>query len=188
MATANVESLPGEIWKDIPGFDAYYQVSNHGRVRSHQQSGPHPRYPNFTRTVLQKLMKLKVATNGYMMINLTVDKVQTTHCVHKLVCAAFFGPRPYKIVINHKDGVKANNILINLEYVTYSENSKHAFSMGLTHSNRRRCNCLLSDDQVRDMRRLYSEGTKMTDIAKRFNYNHQWVRGVVNGKKYKWVK
>lgn len=69
--------------------------------------------------------------NGYSQVALSCDSAVTTHLVHRLVAEAFLGPCPAGHNVNHKDGDKKHNDVSNLEYVTYSENSRHAFRTGL---------------------------------------------------------
>ncbi len=68
---------------------------------------------------------------GYAHVSLSI-KQRITHCyVHHLVARAFLPPRPKGTQLNHKDGVKQNNRLKNLEYLTPKENVRHAMRLGL---------------------------------------------------------
>lgn len=74
--------------------------------------------------------------------------------IHQLVCTAFNGPKPTKAhQVNHIDGVKSNNAATNLEWVTVSENLKHAFRMGLLKPKRgvKSVNAKLTDDNIREI-------------------------------------
>lgn len=121
-----------EIWKDIPGYEGKYQVSNMGRVKSLQRTrdmnlpGHKKRAP-----VNERILKYGHSL-CYLAVTLAKDGVNTKIRVHKLVANAFIGPSPSPIhQINHKDGNKHNNCVENLEWVTPSENQRHAFAMGL---------------------------------------------------------
>lgn len=116
-----------EIWKDIKGYIGFYQVSNYGKVRS------------LTRKIIHKNGKIRIY-NGTLIIPHTVHypRVHLRRngesigiMVHHLVCGAFIGLRPINKEVNHIDGVKTNNKLINLEYLTRSENARHAYKIGL---------------------------------------------------------
>lgn len=70
-------------------------------------------------------------SNGYMKVCLSSDGQITNHWIHRLVAQCFIGPCPPGMNVNHIDGNKSNNSVGNLEYVTYSENHKHALRTGL---------------------------------------------------------
>lgn len=110
-----------EIWKDVDGYPGY-QVSNYGRVKSYLRLGNDKN--RF------RIIKF-VSCRGYWRFTITKDKKHQSKMVHRLVAEAFI-PNPYnKPQINHKDGIKTNNHVSNLEWVTISENSIHAYKMGL---------------------------------------------------------
>ena len=106
--------LPNEEWRDVVGYEGFYQVSNLGRVRS------------------VKLIKPSFhKSTGYKRLMLTKNGKRKNFHVHQLV-AKNFTPNPLnKPVINHKDGDKTNNCVENLEWNTYGENNRHAWNMGL---------------------------------------------------------
>lgn len=106
-----------EIWKDIPEFEGHYQVSNLGRVRSIRTSQG---------TYRERLKKTYLDRNGYENIDLFKQNKQHKHLVHRLVAKAFLPNPSNKPNINHKDAVKHNNVLLNLEWCTQSENLIHA--------------------------------------------------------------
>jgi hypothetical protein len=113
-----------EEWKDIEGFEQFYCVSNIGRVKSLNrvtQDGRH---------LKGALMTCSKGKTGYRFVKLRKSgKVQVY--VHRLVAQAFIGVIPEGYNVNHKDGNKANNCVTNLEIVTCSENTIHAYRTGL---------------------------------------------------------
>lgn len=106
-----------EVWKDAPGFVGFYQVSSLGGLRRIAQA-------NGTRPM--RLVNPCVNSNGYLSTQLCVGGVPKNVRVHRLVAEAFLEPIDGKTEVNHKDGNKLNNSVENLEYVTRSENMKHA--------------------------------------------------------------
>lgn len=119
-----------EIWKDIPKFEGYYQVSNLGNVRSVERTikykdGRTYNYPS-------KHLKQRKDTNGYLQVGFNVNGNKSNHRTHRLVAETFLAkPKIDLISVNHIDGIKVNNQLDNLEWVTYSENTQKGYDLGL---------------------------------------------------------
>ena len=120
-----------EIWKDVVGFKGLYQVSNFGRVKSLER---HVKRNSITlRINNERILKPSVSSAGYYIVSLCDSIKCKTRAVHKLVAEAFLGhvPSGYFYVINHKDFIRTNNKLDNLEIVTTRENAnqKHLKSI-----------------------------------------------------------
>ncbi|HBE6984822.1 TPA: NUMOD4 motif-containing HNH endonuclease [Staphylococcus aureus] len=119
-----------EIWKDIPHFEGYYQVSILGNVKSVNRTvkykdGRVYEYPS-------KYLKQREDPNGYLQVGFNVNGNKSTHRTHRLVAETFLGkPKGKLMSVNHIDGIKSNNKLENLEWVTYSENTKKGYELGL---------------------------------------------------------
>lgn len=116
-----------EIWKDVVGYEEKYQVSNKGRVRN---------------KINKKILKKRIGTSGYYKVNLYRNKKVKTMEIHRLVAVAFIKSSKNKNEVNHIDGNKLNNNIINLEWVTHKENIEHAWKNKLFESVReasRRC-------------------------------------------------
>ncbi len=118
-----------EIWKDIQGYEGLYQVSNLGNVKSLHfgAKANHPKWQNQP----QKLLKQRIATSGYLRVELYKPNSRKCFYVHSLVATTFLDRTTEKSEINHIDGNKLNNNVENLEWVTRSENQLHAISLGL---------------------------------------------------------
>lgn len=103
-----------ECWKEIPGFQGMYAVSDRGRVRSFKGRMP-------------RLLKLKKHTGGYLQVVLSCKGTQKNYYVHQLVVVAFIAEIPARgFEVNHKDYNKINNCAYNLELVTPRKNKVHA--------------------------------------------------------------
>lgn len=108
-----------EVWKDIPGYEKYYMASTHGRIKSKDRI-INRFWGSFVRE--GKIMKQKSNHNGYSTIQLTKNGKQKRYMVHRLVAMAFISnPRDLPF-INHKDEIRTNNCVSNLEWCTQSYN------------------------------------------------------------------
>ena len=124
-----------EVWKDVVGYEGIYQISNHGRLKSLARDST---YFNpyagreVTRRYKERMMKTKISRTGYIVAHLRGGAdVESGPSVHRLVAEAFIPNPENKPTVNHKDGNKKNNFLNNLEWHTISENTKHAYDIGL---------------------------------------------------------
>lgn len=109
-----------EIWKDIPGYEGKYQVSNFGNVKS----------LNYHRTKNEKFLTGKIDKDGYRVILLSRNQKKKSVSVHRLVAEAFIPNLNNKPEVNHKDRDKQNNVVSNLEWVTSFENTQHCIRSG----------------------------------------------------------
>lgn len=113
-----------EIWKDIDGYNGYYQVSNYGNVRSVDRfDGVHDRKGT--------IIIPSVKQNGYLQVGLRKHNTRKWFGVHRLVATHFIDNPHNKPQVNHIDGNKLNNTVENLEWVTGKENQRHATKLGL---------------------------------------------------------
>ena len=111
----NKNESENEVWKDIPGYEGRYQVSNTGKVKS----------MNYGRTGAPRILAI-LNTRGYQFVRIwNSDKKYRTHYVHRLVWETFVGPIPEGLQINHKDENKCNNSLENLEVMTPKQNMNY---------------------------------------------------------------
>ena len=111
-----------EQWKAIAEGNGEYHISDHGRVKS-------------LKFGKERILKRAINSSGYWYIFIFVKNQKPKFCmIHKLMAVAFIPNTENKKEVNHKDGNKLNNNLCNLEWVTHSENMKHAWDTGLFKS------------------------------------------------------
>lgn len=175
-----------EKWKDIKGFEGFYQISNLGRVKS-------LRGGRGSTNQHEKIRATSLTKDGYVKVRLMYQGKDKTMRVHRLVAEAFLPKPELKDTINHIDGNKQNNAVSNLEWADRTEQMEHAYSLGLKTARKgsSNANAKLTDDQVREIRRVYvpySRDFGTVALAKKYGVTNRVIGLVVNGKAYKNVK
>ena len=171
-----------EEWKEIEGFDGFYQVSNLGRVKS---------VGGLCGTVKRKphILKISKTKGGYERVRLQHNGKDITIRVHQLVAKAFVDNPLNKETVNHKDGNKLNNVFTNLEWSTRSEQLFHAYKMNLRKSKRgsSNVNAKLTEQQVEEIRSMYipmSREFGTVALSKKYNVSHRVIGLIVANKSY----
>lgn len=118
-----VIDLPGEIWKDIPSFEGLYAVSNLQRVKSCKR----PSVQNKNLIIAEKILRPGKHKYGYLKFTLCKQKKFHYVHLHRLMAETFM-PNPNNFpCINHIDNNPENNSIENLEWCTWSHNTRHAY-------------------------------------------------------------
>ena len=142
-----------EIWKEIPNYEGYFEVSNLGNFRSkdriikYKQSGTR-KYPG-------KSLKVEIMQDGYSRIVLMKEGIRKRYMCHRLVAETYIPNSNNKPYVNHIDGNRSNNCVDNLEWCTQSENERHSIDvLGKTmkgKTNPRIVKCIENDTIFKSM-------------------------------------
>ena len=175
-----------EIWKDIPGYEESYMVSDMGQVYSKTRF---IKQGDKRRLTKGRILSQKVRRDGYCEVNLYKNNAGSSHSVHRLVCSAFIDEDITGMDVNHKDGIITNNSLGNLEICTHLENMRHAIQTGLLKNyGEHNPSSKLKDEDITEIRSLRSKGYKLKEIASLFDISFQHVSDITNNKKWKHIK
>jgi len=171
--------IDGEVWKTIPFTGGHYFVSSMGRVRCEAHKGRR-------RHVEAKMLRGGVTRRGYMQVTLPLPWGVTA--VHRLVAHLFIGPPPEPgYQVNHKNGVKHDNRHTNLEWLTASQNMRHAyrelgrvkpFAPGADNPRAK-----LSRQQIDWIRRnATGRRGEQTEFASKFGVSQSLISQIISGR------
>ena len=161
-----------EKWKVINEFPVY-AVSDQGRIK---------RIVGGRGAKIDYILKPFKQNDGYLLIDLRKNNKRFTKLVHHLVLETFIGPRLKGMECNHKDGIKTNNRSTNLEWVTGSENIRHAYKIGLkNHKGEKHPSNKLTWKDV-DLIRSFKGKLTQIKIALLFNIHQSQVSNIFNNK------
>ena len=158
-----------EQWKDIPGFETYYEASNYGQIR---------RIGRVAGAVVGRIIKESTNKAGYKRVGLWREGRLYNTYSHRAIASAFYGKS--ELPVNHINGIKTDNRVQNLEFVTHKQNAIHAIDV-LGH---KRCGqfssaAKLSVDDVLAIRQRFSSGESAYAIAKTVPVTHSTVHRIV---------
>lgn len=166
-----------EKWKVIPDFPDY-AVSTQGRVMR-----VIPSKSKFAHTYPGKLLKPVEDYNGYLCIGLFKNGSRKGHSIARLVALCFLGPCPNGKEINHKNAIKTDNTLDNLEYITHAQNMQHAFALGLLRSKgESNPAAKLQNKDVLAIIKLRKLGWTHQNIANQFPVHRVTICDILSGK------
>jgi hypothetical protein len=152
-----------EVFLDVLGFEGLYKISNLGNILSISRKVRHGRHKDSLKRVKQRVLRQSPA-KGYMKVCLCdSNRNRKYRYTHRLVAEVFcIGNGPGKEV-NHKDGDKLNNRASNLEWVTKSQNQRHAYDVLKRNYYKK-----TTKDQDESIKKMLASGMKQKDIAKIF--------------------
>ncbi len=166
--------------KDIQGYEGLYAITKDGKVWSH---------PQRRSSKYGKFLSLFIGKKGYHVVGLCRNKKRFKYYVHRLVAQAYIdNPRNFPY-INHKNGIKIDNRVENLEWCTHKENIAHAWATGLCEKSRyqkargaKSGRSKLNNGEVKEMRRLRESGASCIEIGNTFGVHRDTILCIVRRK------
>ena len=172
-----------EIWKDVVGYEGLYKVSNMGNVRSLFRVIV--RSDGRKRTINGGLLSPSNGGGGYSLVTLSRGGKHKKGKVHRLVAEAFIGLNARKPCVNHKNGVKTDNRVGNLEWTTVGDNIRHAFKTGLNPKGEKHHLAKLTIKDVNKIKLLLAEGDLFyREIADMFGVGETAIGDIKRGKRW----
>lgn len=166
QSNQDMSNIQEEIWKDVVGYEGIYKISDSGNVFSERS---------------KRNLKAQVNRYGYYVIELH-SRLWT---VHRLVALAFIPNPDKKPMVNHKNGIKTDNRVNNLEWVTPKENANHAKEKGLCPH---RTYQALTDEAVLEIKEYFRGKKRLVgigQIAKSLCIDRSTIASIVKGRTFK---
>lgn len=161
-------------FKIIKGFDDYL-VSNYGGIISCKNG----------RKFERKAVK---DTKGYMRVCLCMGGVMATRKIHREVAIAFIPNPENKSEVNHINGIKSDNRVENLEWVSHLDNMRHASKEMLLKHGSKSSFSKLTELDIPNIRNKFNIGISQRSIAKEYKVSHTTIKHIINGDKWKHVQ
>jgi hypothetical protein len=171
-------------WKPVVGYEEHYVISDAGKCARIKTRGGGQTW---------RLLKPAITKIGYVRYALCIDNSVRHLSAHRLVWQTFVGPIPDNLQMNHKNGVKTDNRLANLEVVTCSENNYHRFGvLGVKASSRphpgsKNGRAKLTEKDIPKIRKMLAAGITQTAIAKLYRVNQTQISLIALGKGWRHV-
>lgn len=166
-----------EIWKDVVGYEGIYKVSNIGRIKRLLKFRKY-RDCNF------KILSPVKDKDGYYRTAFTdINKKTKNITIHRIVAKTFIENPSNKKCVNHINGIKDDNRVDNLEWVTVLENNLHAIKLGLKKPLKGENHNLvkINTEQVNNIRYEWSTGNfKQKEIALKYGLQQSQISRIVN--------
>jgi len=162
-----------EVWAKVPGYEQFYEISNHGRFARIRPDG-------------RVIRKLNSCTH-YLSVSVKSINGGSQKCfyIHKLVAQVFIGNRPDGMVIRHLDGNRYNNRVDNLCYGTVLQNHEDSIKHG-TYRHENNGRALLTERCVKAIKHLHNQNlVKSSDLAKAFEVSDSTICAIIKGRNWK---
>lgn len=179
-------NLDGEIWRDIVGYEDLYQVSNKERVKGLKRVVFNTSKGECL--LEERILKSNIDKTGYHTFVLSKNKVKKTIKLHRLIAQAFIPNPENKPCVNHINGIKTDNRVENLEWCTFSENTRHAFTIGLMKTTKGdECSwSKVSKQDVIEIRK--NKGVvSYSKMSERYGISITTISNIINKKSWKHI-
>lgn len=170
-----------EIWTPIPGYEEFYEASTEGRIRSKD------RIKGNGVPLKGRILKPNTDRGGYLYVRLYRDGGSKYLKIHRLVAMTFIENPQNKPQVNHKNGIRNDNRLENLEWVTCSENHRHAFDV----LGKKGSKAMLGKPSVKrkltreQVEQILMDNRSQEKIAKDYGVSQETISNIKREKYYK---
>ena len=185
------KELENERWKPMFGYEEYCEASTLGRIKVLQR---------FIKTkddkiknMKEKILNLGYYSNGYEQFSISINNKRHTGIVHRFIAKTFLINPNNLNTINHKNGIRDDNRVCNLEWCSQSDNMKHSFrklkrkikNMSGENNN----NSILKEEDILKIRKLHNESNySQRKIAKLYSVQPSCINKIIKKETWKQIK
>ena len=175
-----------EIWKDIKGYEGFYQASTLGRILAKERQVFHSR--GGMKTLSEKILSKSKANNGYSVVCLCKEGKVKQETVHRIIAKTFIPNPEDKPQVNHINGIKTDNRIENLEWATSHENNKHAFAIGIRSMTKgQSCSwAKLTRKQAMEIKYDFPD-MPVKELAQKYNVSYGAIYGIIKKRNWKHI-
>ena len=175
--------------KQVKGYEGLYEVNENGNVFSVERIVVSGKNEKCVRKFERKEKAQRRDKYGYFRVSLSKEGKVKAISVHRIVAMTFIEGNQ-NLTVNHKDGDKLNNHFSNLEFISRSENTKHAHRIGIVPKGVRKVGtenkkAKLTEIQVKEIR---ESNLSLRKLANAYNVHHSVIFGIKKGTRYFNVK
>lgn len=169
-----------EIWKPVVGYEGLYEVSSLGRVKSLPKSSWNSKCIANRKERIRKMASTQA--NGYYQKIFVKQSIKSTIYIHRIVAMAFIHNPEHKPFVNHINGIKTDNRVENLEWVTSSENILHAISIGLqkVRIGKDHSMAKFTESEILKIRERYKSGESSWKIFKDIGGSYTNIKDIIS--------
>lgn len=159
-----------EIWKEVPGYNGKYHVSNMGRIKSLHKKAP-------------KILSSRLTTNGYPGLKLCKNGKINTVLIHRVMLITFYGERPPHLECRHLNSVRNDNRLSNLRWGTKKENGQDKVMAGNSVGHGK-----LTPKDVVEIRYIKKWGLSNKIVGEAYGVSYDCISNVHLRKRWRHIK
>lgn len=177
-----------EEWRPVAGWEEFYEVSSHGRVRSlDREQRRRNRHGPYRMMIKGRILGKPLAKgfHPYPEVSLRAKPRKANRTVHRLVCEAFHGPKPRGLEVRHLDGDPRNSRADNLEWATHAKNMRDRVKHGTNNPGEKSYLSKLTENDVREIR---SSAISKKKLGLRFGVTTATIYNIIGRRTWQHVE